>query len=124
MNPIRFKATDPVIEPGTQQNPQPELDKVRAEEVKVQLEEALQELYQARSEFAEYESLPEHAELEIQEARLKASLAIINNFLATGILDPTLGGGARPGMAPGGDATAQADYLRVMNETVPGWNGN
>ena len=84
-----FKATEPAPPATPPARPQAPVTEEQAKELKLKLEEALQEIYQTRTQLDEYLSQLDVSQLEIQEARLKASLALIDNFLATGEWDPS-----------------------------------
>ena len=116
-----FKATEPAPPATPPARPQAPVTEEQAKELKLKLEEALQEIYQTRTQLDEYLSQLDVSQLEIQEARLKASLALIDNFLATGEWDPSFG--APAGGAPAAPAGEGAGDEAPTNTFQPGWNG-
>ena len=129
MNPIRFKATvtDPATGApagtGAAQPPAAPLNVDQAKELQSKLQDALQEAYHAEDQYGLYEGVSEKASMELQIARLKTSLALVTNYIDTGIWDPSLGQGA-PGAGTPAAGTSPADTMEIRNEWKSGWNGN
>ena len=84
-----------------------------AEALKAKVEESLAEILQAR-DWDEYFDMHDRAQIEILEAKLQSTLALLDHFLATGEWIVPTGSAGPNGTEPG----APVQDLR------PGWNGN
>lgn len=84
------------------------------------LNATLPEIDQARKWIEEYGDMGDHAELEILEAKIRSSLALLENYLATGVWEGPAGegDGSVDGDVPT-DPTAESLFT-----LTPGWNGN
>lgn len=86
------------------------------------LNATLPEIDQARKWIEEYGDMGDHAELEILEAKIRSSLALLENYLATGIWEGPAAGGEGDGSVDGTLPTdPSAESLFTL---TPGWNGN
>ena len=83
-----------------------------AKELKTRIQESLVEIRQAKK-WDEFMDMEDRAEVEILEAKLKSSLTVINQFLATGEW-------SAPAGAAGGAGSSASGPLPKL---APGWNG-
>lgn len=97
---------------------------ISADDARSQVEKlnaTLPEIDQARKWIEEYGDMGDHAELEILEAKIRSSLALLENYLATGVWEGPAAGegdGSVDGEMPT-DPTAESLFT-----LTPGWNGN